>query len=324
MKIPNKVQIIYNDLLPIYELLRIEVDNILNTEAKKNEWFYRSRLKKIESFYQKLESNVNYHISNFEDFFGCEIVVDTKEQIEIALHSIQKYFFIEYQRPDNINETNLSPDSFRFSDLRLYLKKKSVTGMQEKEFQKLKFELQIKTIFSYAWAKATHDLVYKGSDISWAKERVSYQIKAMLEQSEYTISNIANTNDTFFPEHNKFKRLKSVSQIFQERWDKTLLPADLKRSTESIFLLADLLSISQDNLLEILDSKMTSDFVEKHRNISPFFAALVALQDTSLLFVSNNKNIKNKKKFLIVEELEDYLSTDFLKALVANNYVFQL
>lgn len=324
MKIPNRVQFIYDDLHPSFLLLKDDVDTLLAEDIKTNGWFYRSRLKKIESFYQKLELNIGYHSGSFEDFLGCEIVVDSREQIDLATDCLKKYFTIEYQRPKNVKETNLSPDSFRFSDLRLYLKRKHSSGIPEKPFHRLKFELQIKTIFSYAWAKATHSLVYKGKEISWAKQRVSFQIKAMLEQSEYAISNIENTNDTFFPSHTKFDVLKKTSELFKERWDTSLLPSDLKRSSENIVALAEVLNISFDAVYDILSQKLTPDFILKHRNISPFFATLVALEDATKDFVKINRNTKDQRKFLLVDEVEEYLSDEYLANLKKNNYVYQM
>ncbi len=44
----------------------------------------------------------------------------------------------------------------------------------------------------HAWGLATHDLIYKADEINWPKERIAFQIKAMLEQAEVTISGVNN------------------------------------------------------------------------------------------------------------------------------------
>ena len=50
------------------------------------------------------------------------------------------------------------------------------------------FEVQIKTILQHAWSIATHDLIYKTDTVSWPKERIAFQVKAMLEHAEIAIA----------------------------------------------------------------------------------------------------------------------------------------
>ena len=47
--------------------------------------------------------------------------------------------------------------------------------------------MQVKTFLQHAWGIATHDLIYKTDDVSWSRQRIAYQIKAMLEHAEMSI-----------------------------------------------------------------------------------------------------------------------------------------
>ena len=89
MKIPKQISEIYSDLEPKYKLLMANVDDILHSLIKEKNWFYRSRIKRQNSFYQKIETNSQYSVGNYEDFFGCEIIVDTKSEINEAVKLIQ-------------------------------------------------------------------------------------------------------------------------------------------------------------------------------------------------------------------------------------------
>lgn len=323
MKIPRKVESVYSELVPEYSALKTAVDQTFFEISQRNEWFYRSRIKKVESFTQKLEIDSRYFSSKFEDLLGCEIIVDTRADIDLALEELKSLFSIESQRPKDISGTNLDPDSFRFADLRLYLRKKNLSGPEE-NIHKLKFELQVKTIFSYSWSKATHGLIYKAKDISWAKERVAFQVKAMIEQSEYAIANIESTKTDFFPTHSKFTSLQKIATLLRERWSTDLLPGDLKRCAENVLKLADLFGINANTASEILDATFTTEFLEKHRNLSPFYASLVAFEPTAKSAAAKKKDDRIKNSLLLIEELGDYLTKTFLDDLTKNGYGYSV
>ncbi|HLE12827.1 MAG: hypothetical protein A2504_00335 [Bdellovibrionales bacterium RIFOXYD12_FULL_39_22] len=324
MKIPKQISEIYSDLEPKYKLLMANVDDILHSLIKEKNWFYRSRIKRQNSFYQKIETNSQYSVGNYEDFFGCEIIVDTKSEINEAVKLIQDYFMINYQRPKQLDSTSDNPYDFKFSDLRLYVSKSSPVGMPEKPWYNLVFEIQIKTIFSYSWSKATHDLIYKAGEVSWAKERVAFQVKAMLEQSEYAISNIAITNDNFFPEHPKFSSQKKLINLFSSKWPNELLPDDMRRCTENILKLGLSFRASHHETLQLINNCLTDDFVTKHRELSPFFASLVIFTSSEFAVNIDEKNPTLRNKFYIFEEIVSYISQNFFDKLVTNEYVFLL
>jgi len=132
MKIPKQVAALYDELFPHFSVLKAEVDSLLYPEVRERDWFYRSRIKTVDSFYQKLELDMRYQRSYFEDFLGCEIVVDAKEDFQTATELLGRFFEIEYQRPRSNRETNIDPENFRFADLRLFVRRMVYAGLPEK------------------------------------------------------------------------------------------------------------------------------------------------------------------------------------------------
>ena len=120
MKIVNSISIIYEEQLIINKILKERVDKLLN-EQKRSHWHFISRIKKPESFAQKLETGRVIDSSALEDFFACTLVVENIGAISEAKKIIKKDFKILEERPDKNSFTNKDSSSFIFDDLRLYV-----------------------------------------------------------------------------------------------------------------------------------------------------------------------------------------------------------
>lgn len=221
MKVIYSIEMIYENQKRLNELLRTKVDEIIN-HLKESNWHYIGRIKTLESFALKLETGRFAEPSSMEDFFACTIVVDNLSQIKLAEQLLREQFEIVSRRPKNDEDTHKEPHSFQYDDLRLYSRLKSESFLPDSVLSRIVFEIQIKTFLQHAWSIATHDLIYKSNEISWSKERIAYQIKAMLEQAELSISTVANFSEhqQVSKENSNTKRLKKTLKFYLEHFHK--------------------------------------------------------------------------------------------------------
>ena len=242
MKYNNVVRNLYDKYFHIASSQKEYLDNYFKDKLSSSSYLYESRVKSIESFALKLETGRNA----FEDFFACRFIVIKKDDIKKIKNELQNNNIkIINSRPADINETTKNPDNFAFDELRLYVQYMQPISMPEKEFLNNVFEIQIMTLYSFVWAQTTHDLIYKGSEISWGKARVAYQIKALLEQAQYAIDTINKTEDEYFPKNTLYETQKEMIQYIKSVWDIALLPSDLNRLSNNILNLIRLSTLGK-------------------------------------------------------------------------------
>ncbi len=267
MKYNNVVRNLYDKYSHIASLQKEYLDNYFKEKMSSNFYLYESRVKSIESFALKLETGRNA----IEDFFACRFIVIKKDDIKKIKNELQKNNIkIINSRPADINETTKNPDNFAFDELRLYVQYMQPISMPEKEFLNNVFEIQIMTLYSFVWAQTTHDLIYKGSEISWGKARVAYQIKALLEQAQYAIDTIDKTEDEYFPKNTLYETQKEMIQYIKSVWDIALLPSDLNRLSNNILNLIKILNSNFEEMQDVLNKQKQEDNGFIPINITPY------------------------------------------------------
>lgn len=103
------------------------------------------------------------------------------------------------------------------------------------------FEIQIKSAFEHAWTVATHDLVYKSSEIDWKKLRLAAQIKATVEQLDTLILAFEQVAPTI--QENEYPEIKRKCQIAnatqklfaQQKIPQELQPKDMTRFCDNLY-----------------------------------------------------------------------------------------
>lgn len=269
MKIPQSIRAYYAELVPGHDRLQKKVDELLRPLAAKRKWFYDSRLKTEDSFALKLESGSQREI---EDFFACVIVVQNLSVIDEAESAVKSLFKITERRPRDPHRTHKDADKFLFDDLRLYGYWKDDPSLPPAGLSDQKFEIQIKTFLQHAWGIATHDLIYKTDDVSWSRQRIAYQVKAMLEHAEISIQEADRLAQTaaLAKSQRDTDNLKNLIQIFKETWDSDALPSDLKRLAENTRNVLTLAQIGVNDLLTALQAERVRQNGALPINISPY------------------------------------------------------
>lgn len=306
MKVPKTIRGLYDDEKEGFYALEREVRLFLSDWCTSRDWFFRTRIKELESFALKLESNDQFGKRGYEDFLGVEIIVNNREEIKEARILIEsKGFQIVEQRPKDLDLADAYPEDFRFSELRLYAVLPKPAGVPTRIYYGKKFEIQVKTFLGYAWTKATHDLIYKAESYSWAKSRVAFQVRAMLEQAEYSISQIGRTEEAYFPQHTDYNNRNKIITLLGKYWPADRLPNDLKRLSQSITRFLRLVGSSVEELEAVLETEHSSGRGGHTLNLSPFFTIVqgYVFQRPQLLLDIEEPSGKDRTSIPVISEL---------------------
>ena len=305
MKVPGSIRAIYETRQPIYAHLKERADDAFR-ELKKPRWHYESRVKASESFALKIETGRVDDPPNLEDFFACTLVVENVLAIAEAESLIVRRFPEKIvRRPASDAKTSKNAECFPFDDLRLYPKWSSGASRPDGEIEGLQFEVQIKTFLQHAWGIATHDLVYKSNEISWAKRRIAYQIKAMLEHAEISIAEAQALSSSVLLKKvdNRTAELQEISKFLYEKFDSNKLPTDTNRLAGTIADLLKALALTLADLRKALQQETSAGRGVKIINLSPYGILVQSIGNIFPEKILSFKKSKSKFRLLIPSEL---------------------
>ena len=313
MKIAKGIRDAYVRTKADYERLSDEVCLRLQSKIESKGWFFIHRLKEIESYALKVETGRVNDPLCMEDFFAATVVVPTMSQLSEAEEIITEIYEVAERRPPQDETTSKRSSDFVFDDLRLYLKRGASDTGRNDDLEGLIFEIQVKTILQYAWGIASHDLIYKTDNVSWPKERIAFQVKAMLEHAEIAIAGAERLADS--PSISKKNRdtakTLTIIQVIREFWPDERLPRDIKRLAESMRGVLQTCGIEANQLKTFLET-------EKKRigllpiNLSPYAFMVQALANSSALdFKAKIVSANNRRTKVFVHgdmELPEWMS----------------
>lgn len=304
MKVAASVRRVYYSRVEVYERLKEDVDTYFKVK-KKTRWHYESRVKNLDSFCLKVETGRYPKASELEDFFGACLVVENSSEIEAAIELITEKYEVSYRRPKDNSYTHKAPSEFVFDDIRLYVKLKDDPSRRPKGIEGFVFEIQIKTFLQHAWAIATHDLIYKGDNLSWASSRIAYQVKAMLEHAELSImeSNKLSESGLVKKSNNEFNTQNEICSFLRSKWDSEFLPNDIIRLSGNIGEIVKMLRMNWGQAEELCEK---SEYVGNSpvKNLSPYSAIVLSILSEHPKAVQSLKKRK-KRLFLPKEVLSD-------------------
>lgn len=303
MKILNSVAALYNKVFPEADLLKQEVDRIVNG-FRNPKWHYFSRVKSKESFALKLETGRIADPQRLEDLFAATLVVQNLAELKLAYNEIEKEFDIVYRKPKTDEETSKEATNFPFDDLRLYIKIKVPEYLPQTAFSNYVFEMQIKTFLQHAWSISTHDLIYKADNISWAKTRVAFQIKAMLEQAELAISGAEHlaSMPELAKEDKKTIELKNAYKFLTENFLPEQLPSDLMRLSQITVDLVKNFKVTFDDLDILLKDENKKGRGVNTLDLSPYSIIIVTIKngDSAKFRNTIKKSTRIKTDFIFI------------------------
>lgn len=244
-------------------------------------WFYNDRIKKDESYAQKVEQSRSIIIN---DVYAGTIIVRNRTEVEKCCRLLEEndIFGILYhdKRPSDLNKAApFSAEKFTFDSVRMYFKA-SKPDIGSPHYLNEIFEIQIKTLLDEAWGKAGHDFFYKTNEnLSWAKQRLMYQIKALLENAEMALSHAELLSGAEILQKNddRLDKLNKIMQFYRDNWDKELLPNDMKRLAENTDDLLSYLYKDLGWLIDIIKLETEAGRGSNIMNLSPYWIVVQSI-----------------------------------------------
>jgi len=305
MKVPGSVRRLHDDQRAINDRLKTTVDRLM-TNLKNPRWHYESRIKDLLSFTLKIESGRFETPQALEDFFACTIVVANATEISEGEVLIRDNFAMKTRRPPRPDQTHKSPDAFPFDDLRLYVTLPDDPTRPPTDLGTVLFEVQIKTFLQHAWSIATHDLLYKTDDANWSKERIAYQIKAMLEHAEISIQEAESLAacGALAKEDQRTATIKLGIKLVKSQWNEDELPNDVRRLADNIISLLRALQLRIERLEEILNQGKAERAGVHPSNLSPYAIVVQYLLKAEKEKMVSLLSGETQTKILIPDEIE--------------------
>lgn len=289
MKIAKGIRDAFDQERPNFQRLADEVIPKLQWITNEKGWFLRHRIKELESFALKLETGRVKDPRRLEDFFACTVIVPTFVAVAEAEKDLCAVYSLVERRPNLVSQTHKRASDFVFDDLRLYFKRGDIETGKDSDLSDYVFEVQVKTILQYAWGIATHDLIYKSDNVSWPKERVAFQVKAMLEHAELAIAEVSAlaASPIIAMSDRRAVALQQIMGDIEVLWESDRLPKDRKRLAETIMNLLSASDVRPDRFRPLIEAEIKRVSVLP-LDLSPYSFTVQALAH------SNDVNFEQK------------------------------
>lgn len=303
MKVSSSIRSLYSDLYDIAQELDHYVSSNVQEFCNKYSYQYEHRIKSEESFAEKLEMGSN----EMYDFLGITIVVPEYSHISKVKKFLSSSFKFVCQHPEKPKK----PQDFDFDTPRYYYKCKKMLSLRKKIFCDFIFEIQIVTLLEFCWSKLFHDYSYKSSDISWGKERISFQIKALLKNADMIIHEADKLSSSKILKdcQDNYIQINKIKSFLLKYWDASCLAKNLKRECESINTILKVSQMDLDALESIIRTQTSVNRGASLVNLSPYGAIIQSLLDVKhqkfIDYIQKKiDHTRSGKTILIVDEVE--------------------
>jgi ppGpp synthetase/RelA/SpoT-type nucleotidyltranferase len=242
MGVPARVRDVYEQHRTVLEALEAVVRETLRPWCEARGYLFYGRLKEPESLAEKLESGRYEAWAAIDDLYAASVVVPT------AAHEprVLEFLASAFQQHDvkGRHTVQKAPDVFRFDATRFIGRLRDTPGLERPAgIEQVLFEVQIPTAFEYAWAVATHDLVYKANTVDWQRIRLAAQLKAAVEQIDMLINNFERSADSVpVSDHDDTTVRREIVETCQRliaegKIPEPLTPRSWRRFAESVYSL---------------------------------------------------------------------------------------
>jgi ppGpp synthetase/RelA/SpoT-type nucleotidyltranferase len=188
MIVPNSVRQWYEEVSPYVNAMRDRVRDVIAPYCREQRFLYEDRIKSLESIAEKIETGRFRSWDDLDDVFAATVVIPlVTVEMEVLEFLREKFEQVSIR---SRGSSRKPPDVFRFDSTRFIgrLRRPPVSAASSSpSIFDHTFEVQVKTVFEFAWTRTTHALTYKGDTVSWVRQRLVAQLKAATEQMDMLI-----------------------------------------------------------------------------------------------------------------------------------------
>jgi hypothetical protein len=156
----------------------------------------------------------------------------------------------------------------------------------------------------FARSLASHDLIYKTDNVSWPKERIAFQLKAMLEHAEIAIAEAERLADSpaILKKDQDTSSTLAIIATLRDFFSADRLPRDIRRLAESIRSVLKTCGVQPSCLSPILKTERTR-FGLLPANISPYAFLVQALAHSAEIdFRAKITGARNRRTKILVHD----------------------
>ena len=278
----------YKNLRPKYEsftkTLEDTIEKLLNID-KISFSHIESRTKTIESFKNKISrdgKNYDNPIKEITDLSGIRIIIFSNNDILPVEKIIKDEFDIDEKNScDKSKQLQLNQFGYLSNHLIVSMKDERAKLRENKDFNGLKAEIQIRTVLQHAWAAIEHKVNYKSSiTLPEEQKRDFYRLAAVLELADKEFQNCINAQS---------KKIEAYKQSIEK--DKTL---NIELNSESL-----LHYFESDNVIEKL-SKIKNErlCLDLELNEYPSSQLIELLKKANFSSIKQIDDLITNKKYL--------------------------
>jgi ppGpp synthetase/RelA/SpoT-type nucleotidyltranferase len=302
--IPTQLSASYTTIAHNLRALKERVDSILKAFAEEQDGQYSSRVKSIDSIFDKAILGNYRQLDEIEDLFAATVILPTApigEGLTAFTQSLTGHFTVLEVRSNRTRR----PSEFIYDDLHYVLRLKDSALLLNKSLLVYSFELQVKSYLQHGWAKATHNTIYKALNESWRASRVAAQTRAAVEMIEAALA----TGESLLPNDAEQKYTPiddrvAILGLLLEWWH-----GDFPENRRRLGLFAldalKLANCSMDEFKRLLSSER-GEQLQKLRSISIQQAILILLIENFFESIVQRAQRGDIQYLLITREMEDF------------------
>jgi len=155
--------------------------------CNRNDWLFAQRIKASDSALDKMQLGLVPALDQMYDTYAATIVVPTRSEISKVVTTLRADLRDAHTRKTRRGD----PAVFAYDDVHVLASLRHVApGGIPAAIRNRRFEIQVRTGLQYAWWRATHDEIYKGSSKNWRLERAASQLRGTLEMVDGLLADL--------------------------------------------------------------------------------------------------------------------------------------